>query len=354
MDKFPSNINDKLTASGQLIAAGCFAGGVKWQSIGEIVYTVKKRGENYMKVLILYFSATGNTAKIAKVIEEKFKEEGVRVTMSDITPFGERQRKIDFEPYQAVVFGAPAHSRRAPRVVRDWLRTLDGQGKKCSMFFTYGGFGVHPSHYSTRQILKEQNFIVVSSGMDVAEHIAGICHIVFVTAYDRYAVKAFEQEAADYLLKPVSKERLMQTVQRLKDRLESTSLPSQQLNEAVRQIISKLPGEAKREYLRWIKTQYKDSVRLIPVEEIDYFKADNKYTLVMTKEGESLIRKSIKELVDELNPARFWQIHRGTIVKVSRIDKVSHSLTGRGIIKLKEREELLTVSRSYLHLFKYM
>lgn len=192
------------------------------------------------------------------------------------------------------------------------------------------------------------------TGMDVAENIAGICHIVFVTAYDRYAVDAFEQEAVDYLLKPVSKERLMQTVQRLKDRLESSSLQSPRFTEVIQQILSKLPGEARRDYLRWIKAQYKDSVRLIPVEEIDYFKSEDKYTLVMTKEGESLIRKSIKELVDELDPAQFWQIHRGTIVNVSRIDKVSHSLTGRGIIKLKERAELLTVSRSYLHLFKHM
>jgi flavodoxin/ferredoxin len=123
-----------------------------------------------MNVLILYFSATGNTAKIAKVIDEKFKEEGVKVTMSDITPLAERQGKIDFEPYQAVVFGAPTHTRRAPRIMRDWLRTLDGQGKKCSMFFTYGGFGVHPAHYSTRQILKEQNFIVVSSAEFLGAH----------------------------------------------------------------------------------------------------------------------------------------------------------------------------------------
>lgn len=192
------------------------------------------------------------------------------------------------------------------------------------------------------------------TGMDVAEHIAGICHIVFVTAYDRYAVEAFEREAVDYLLKPVSKERLMQTVQRLKDRLESTSLPSQQINEAIRQIISKLPGEAMRDHLRWIKIQCKESVRLIPVEEIDYFKAEDKYTLVMTKEGESLIKKSIKELVDELDPTQFWQIHRSTIVNVSRIDKVSHSLTGRGVVKLNNRTELLTVSRNYLHLFKHM
>jgi flavodoxin/ferredoxin len=123
-----------------------------------------------LNVLIVYFSATGNTAKIAKVMEEKFKEQGVNVTMSDITPLAERQGKIAFEPYQAVVFGAPTHSRRAPRIMREWLRTLDGQGKKCSMFFTYGGFGVHPTHYSTRQILQEQNFIVVSSAEFLGAH----------------------------------------------------------------------------------------------------------------------------------------------------------------------------------------
>jgi DNA-binding LytR/AlgR family response regulator len=192
------------------------------------------------------------------------------------------------------------------------------------------------------------------TGMDVAKRIAGLCHIVFVTAYDKYAVEAFEREAVDYLLKPVSKERLLQTVQRLKSSLELTSSPSPQLTEVIGQIISKLPGEARRDYLRWIKTQHKDSTRLIAVEEIDYFKAEDKYTLVMTKEGESLIKKSIKELTEELDSAQFWQIHRGTIVNVSRIDKVSHSLTGRGVVKLKERPELLTVSRNYLHLFKHM
>jgi DNA-binding LytR/AlgR family response regulator len=116
----------------------------------------------------------------------------------------------------------------------------------------------------------------------------------------------------------------------------------------------KLAPEAGRDYLRWIKTRHRDDIRLIPVEEIDYFKANDKYTLVMTKDGEFLIRKGIKELVNELDPARFWQIHCSTIVNVSRIDKVSHSLTGRGVIKLKDRTELLTVSRNYLHLFKHM
>jgi len=106
--------------------------------------------------------------------------------------------------------------------------------------------------------------------------------------------------------------------------------------------------------LRWIKTQNKDNIRLIPVEEIDYFQAGDKYTLMMTAQGESLIKKSIKELAHELDPQQFWQIHRGTIVNVSRIENISLSLTGRGVIKLRKRPESLTVSRNYLHLFKQM
>ena len=192
------------------------------------------------------------------------------------------------------------------------------------------------------------------TGMDVAKRIAGSCHVVFVTAYDRYAVEAFEREAVDYLLKPVSKERLMRTKQRLQERIEAASSPPPQLAEVVQQLLSRLPARPGREYLQWIKTQQRDSVRLIPVEEVDYFKAEDKYTLVMTKEGESLIKTSIKELAEELDPTQFWQIHRGTIVNVSRIDSVSHSLTGRGVVRLKERPETLTVSRSYLHLFKQM
>ncbi|MFW9835767.1 MAG: EFR1 family ferrodoxin [Candidatus Thorarchaeota archaeon] len=130
----------------------------------------KSEGVNGMNVLILYFSATGNTAKMAKVIEERFAEVGCKVTMANMTSYENRQEKIDLTPYEAVVFGAPVHSRRAPRVVREWLRTLNGQGKKCSMFFTYGGFGVHPTHYSTRQILEEQHFRVVSSAEFLSAH----------------------------------------------------------------------------------------------------------------------------------------------------------------------------------------
>ena len=192
------------------------------------------------------------------------------------------------------------------------------------------------------------------SGMEVAKRIADLTRTVFVTAYDQYAVEAFEKEAVDYLLKPVSKDRLMQTVQRLKNQLNFSSEPPARLAQVIEQVLSKLSGRGEANFLRWIKTQHKDSIRLIPVEEADYFKAEDKYTLVITKEGESLIKKSIKELAQELDPGQFWQIHRGIIVNVSRIDKVSRSLTGRGILKLKERPELLTVSRNYLHLFKQM
>ena len=192
------------------------------------------------------------------------------------------------------------------------------------------------------------------SGMEVARRIAGLCRIVFVTAFDQYAVEAFEKEAVDYLLKPVSKERLIQTIQRLKNQLNSSTEPPARMAEVIEQVLSKLSGRGEASFLRWIKAQHKDSIRLIPVEEADYFKAEDKYTLVITKEGELLIKKSIKELVQELDPAQFWQIHRGTIVNISKIDKVSRSLTGRGILKLKERPEFLTVSRNYLHLFKQM
>jgi len=194
------------------------------------------------------------------------------------------------------------------------------------------------------------------SGLDVAKKIAGICRIVFVTAFDQYAVEAFEREAVDYLVKPVTKKRLLQTIDRLKKQLKSSPEPPADLAEMITKILAGLQSNAKAEfrYLRWIKTQHKESIRLISVEEVDYFQAGDKYTLVITPEGEELIKKSIKELSQELDPQKFWQIHRGTIVNVSRIETVGRSLTGRGILKLKNRSNSLTVSRQYLHLFKQM
>jgi len=192
------------------------------------------------------------------------------------------------------------------------------------------------------------------SGMEAAKRIAGLSHIVFVTAFDNYAVEAFEREAIDYLLKPVTKERLIQTIKRLKKQLDSPAKPPTHLSEVVEQVLSRLPDKISSDYLRWIKVQERESIRLIPVEEVDYFKAEEKYTLVITKRGESLIKKSIRELAQELDPNQFWQIHRGTIVNVSKVHEVSRSLTGRGVLKIRGRTELLTVSRNYLHLFKQM
>jgi DNA-binding LytR/AlgR family response regulator len=189
------------------------------------------------------------------------------------------------------------------------------------------------------------------TGMQVAEKIAGACRIVFVTAYDDYAVEAFEKEAVDYLLKPVIRERLEKTVKRLKEELETgATLPAEMLH----RLMVRLSREEGSKSLQYLRVQHGDGVRLIPVAEVIYFKAEDKYTTVITKEGESLVRKSIKELADELDPEKFWQIHRGTIVNVRSIARVSRSLTGKGVVKLKDRSETLAVSNRYMHLFRQM
>lgn len=192
------------------------------------------------------------------------------------------------------------------------------------------------------------------SGIEVAKKIAGSCWVVFVTAYDQYAVEAFEHEAIDYLLKPVTAGRLAKTVKRLKNQITSSQKPPQEIAEIVQRLLTSLPQRQAPAYMHIVRVQKGDGIRLIPVEEVYYFKASDKYTMVITKEGESLIRKPIKELADELDPQQFWRIHRGTIVNVQCIDQVSRSLTGRGLVKLKGRSETLAVSRQYIHLFKQM
>ncbi len=189
------------------------------------------------------------------------------------------------------------------------------------------------------------------TGMEVAERIQGACRVVFVTAYDEYAVDAFEKEAVDYLLKPVSNERLAKTVKRLKENLESgAAVPA----DVLRRLLARLSGEERAGSLQYLRVQHGDGVRLIPVDEVIYFKAEDKYTTVITREGESLVRKPIKELAEELDHEKFWQIHRGAIVNVRFIARVSRSLTGKGVVKLKDRSETLTISNRYMHLFKQM
>jgi len=186
------------------------------------------------------------------------------------------------------------------------------------------------------------------SGLEVARQTGSKCHIVFVTAYDQYAVAAFEQGAVDYVMKPFSASRLATTVSRLKDKVGSAPANLDGLLQTL------LKANATKEYLRWITASQGQDLRLITVDEICYFQADNKYTLVVTAQQQSLIRRSIKELMQELDPALFWQIHRGTVINVNAISGVHRDIGGRLHVKLKERKETLPVSDPYLHLFKSM
>jgi DNA-binding LytR/AlgR family response regulator len=186
------------------------------------------------------------------------------------------------------------------------------------------------------------------SGIDVARQAAARCHIAFVTAYDQYAVAAFEQGAVDYVLKPFSAGRLATTIARMKEKL---SAPPADLS---RILLHLSTGANARQHLKWINATRGNAVRLITVDEIAYFKADTKYTLVVTADGESLIRKTIKELLDELDPDAFWQIHRSTVVNVNAIDSVLRDIGGHVQVRLKQRKELLPVSESYVHRFRSM
>lgn len=187
------------------------------------------------------------------------------------------------------------------------------------------------------------------SGLDVARQASGRCHVAFVTAYDQYAVAAFEQGAVDYVMKPISPARLATTVQRLKERVQSPPADLEGLLETLASLLG-----ARRDYLRWIVASQSGELRLITVDEICYFKADNKYTIVVTAEQESVIRRPVKDLAEELEPSQFWQIHRGTVVNVNAIAGVQRDLGGHLRVKLKQRPETLAVSEAYMHLFKSM
>ena len=187
------------------------------------------------------------------------------------------------------------------------------------------------------------------SGLDVARQASGKSHVVFVTAYDKYAVSAFEQGAVDYVLKPFSIERLEATIARLKRRLD---VPPADLNGILQALASTL--SKRKEYLRWITAAHRDSLRLITVDEICYFRADHKYTLVVTPDSESLIRRPLKALADEVDPQSFWQIHRSALVNVKAIAGVNRDARGHLQVRLKQRPETLPVGESYVHLFKQM
>jgi len=191
------------------------------------------------------------------------------------------------------------------------------------------------------------------------------CEIVFITAYDQYAIEAFEQGVVDYVLKPAERDRLTVTVERIKKRLaqrrsghdagsRSTNGPSAaEMQQLLQKLASRMDPE-KAPSLRWIQATVGQNIQMIPVEEVLFFISDEKYTRVQTATLEALIRKPIKELIEELDANVFWQIHRSTLVNTKFIAGVSRDLRGRQLVSMKGHPEKLEVSRSFTGLFKGM
>jgi len=188
-----------------------------------------------------------------------------------------------------------------------------------------------------------------TTGLEAAQAISQSTHVVFVTAYDQYAVEAFEYGAIDYVLKPADAERLALTVERLKKRLVSPPNDMQALIAKIAKQVTKKPA-----YLQWIQASIGQELRLIPVDDVLFFQSDEKYTRVQTKNYEALIRKPVRDLLEELNPDLFWQIHRATLVNSKAIEGVVKDLRGRLLVKVSGLDEKLEVSRSFTHLFKQM
>jgi len=209
------------------------------------------------------------------------------------------------------------------------------------------------------------------SGVEAAREIAAlelsggrpVPEIVFVTAYDEYAIEAFEQGVVDYVLKPAERERLQVTVERVRKRLAqratpdgvaAPSVPHEALHKLLERLQSQLEGGAAPGTLKWIQATVGQQIQMIPVDEVLFFISDEKYTRVQTAQQEALIRKPIKELIAELDPKQFWQIHRSTLVNARAIAGVSRDFRGRQLVSVKGRPEKLEVSRSYAQLFKGM
>lgn len=179
--------------------------------------------------------------------------------------------------------------------------------------------------------------------------------IVFVTAYNHFALEAFEQAAVDYVLKPINDARLAKTVERLKERLTQHNERGNELERVVDQLRALVPAvPAAAERLTMIRAATGNQIRLIPVGDVLYFEATDKYVTVVTSECESLIRTSLKELLPQLDSNQFWQIHRGTVVNVNRIQVAIRDELGKLSVKLRDRTEMLPVSRIFAHLFKQM
>ncbi|MBI5814402.1 MAG: response regulator transcription factor [Nitrospinae bacterium] len=186
------------------------------------------------------------------------------------------------------------------------------------------------------------------SGMEIARRMNG-CHIVFVTAYDQYAVEAFEQYAVDYILKPVTEERLEKTVSRLKTAAKGNS---DIFAQAIEQVAARLA--APKSWLQWVRAQSGASVRMIHVDDVVYFRSEDKYTVVRLADGEALIRSPLKTMEAELDPGLFWRVHRNAIINIRWVESATRMPSGALSLKLKCVAGHITASRQYAHLFHQM
>lgn len=197
------------------------------------------------------------------------------------------------------------------------------------------------------------------SGIEVARHVGRRAHLVFVTAYDQYAVQAFAQGVLDYLVKPVEMARLAETVARVRERLRAAQ-PAIDAQALLLQLAARLqPGGAAPAPLRWIHAQVGQALRLIAVDDVDYLRSDTKYTLVAWRgddgqPGEALVRTPLKELLARLDPAQFAQVHRSVVVNLRAVSHVTRGDNETADVHLRGRKDVLPVSRSYLHLFRQM
>jgi len=196
------------------------------------------------------------------------------------------------------------------------------------------------------------------SGVEAASVIGRRAHLVFVTAYDQYAVHAFTHGALDYLVKPVEPERLAETVDRLKQRL-ATARPATNTEDLLRELAAQLQRNGAPAPLRWLRAQTGQTLRLIAVDDVDYLRSDTKYTRVAWRSeaghaSEALVGATLKELIAQLDPAQFVQVHRSVVVNLRAISHVVRGDNDTADIHMKNRDEVLPVSRSYLHLFRQM
>ena len=194
------------------------------------------------------------------------------------------------------------------------------------------------------------------TGLDVAMAAAESSpgtHVVFVTAYNQYAIDAFDRGAVDYLLKPVAPARLAETVKRVQARIAGAGADAAGLAQVIAQLRAH-PAAPATPRLQWITASAGRETRLILVDDVAYFQADDKYTVVMTAEGESLIRKPLRDLLEALDPETFRQVHRSTIVNLKAVAGVTRDDSGRGTLRLKNRPETLPVSLSFMPLFRNM